>query len=65
MVGRELPVLIDGPSRRRAWEVSGRTEGNTVVNLPGAGSLVGQIHAVRVSGYGPNSLRGELVTVSC
>ena len=34
-VGRVEPVLVDSRSRRREWELSGRTSGNTVVNLPG------------------------------
>ncbi len=28
------PVLVDATSRRREWELSGRTSGNTVVNFP-------------------------------
>ena len=35
MVGPTFDVLVDAASRRRAWELSGRTTGNTVVNLPG------------------------------
>jgi tRNA-2-methylthio-N6-dimethylallyladenosine synthase len=61
-VGRIEPVLIDATSRRREWELSGRTSGNTVVNLPGDPSWVGQIVPVRITGANPNSLRGEKVT---
>jgi tRNA-2-methylthio-N6-dimethylallyladenosine synthase len=57
-VGRVEPVLIDARSRRREWELSGRTPGNTVVNLPGEPSWVGTIVPVRISGANPNSLRG-------
>ena len=35
VVGRVEPVLVDATSRRREWELSGRTSGNTVVNLSG------------------------------
>ena len=38
-VGRVERVLVDSRSRRREWELSGRTSGNTVVNLPGPGGL--------------------------
>jgi tRNA-2-methylthio-N6-dimethylallyladenosine synthase len=61
-IGRVSPVLIDATSRRREWELSGRTAGNTVVNLPGDPSWVGQIVPVRITGANPNSLRGERVT---
>ncbi len=60
-IGRVEPVLIDATSRRREWELSGRTSGNTVVNLPGDPSWVGQIIPVRITGANPNSLRGEAV----
>ena len=58
-VGRIEPVLIDARSRRREWELSGRTPGNTVVNLPGDPSWVGRTVQVRITGANPNSLRGE------
>jgi tRNA-2-methylthio-N6-dimethylallyladenosine synthase len=60
-VGRIEPVLIDAKSRRREWELSGRTPGNTVVNLPGDPSWVGRTVQVRITGANPNSLRGEAV----
>jgi tRNA-2-methylthio-N6-dimethylallyladenosine synthase len=60
MAGTTLEVLVDGVSRRRSWEVTGRTSGNTVINLAGDAGLIGQYVDVRVTGYGPNSLRGEL-----
>jgi len=60
-VGRVEPVLADATSRRRDWELSGRTSGNTVVNFPGDPSWVGRIVQVRITGANPNSLRGEAV----
>jgi tRNA-2-methylthio-N6-dimethylallyladenosine synthase len=59
MIGRTERVLIDATSRRRDWELSGRTSGNTVVNLPGDPSWVGGMVDVRITGANPNSLRGE------
>ena len=41
-VGQSVEVLVDHTSRRREWELSGRTTGNTVVNFPGDPALVGQ-----------------------
>jgi tRNA-2-methylthio-N6-dimethylallyladenosine synthase len=58
MVGRSEPVLIDSRSRRRPWEISGRTSGNTVVNLSGDPAWIGRIMPVRITHANPNSVRG-------
>ncbi len=58
-VGRTYDVLADHVSRRRDWELSGRTMGNTVVNFPGDPSLVGQVVPVTIRRAGPNSVWGE------
>ena len=60
-VGRVERVLVDAKSRRRSWELSGRTSGNTVVNFLGAPELIGGMATVRITGANPNSLRGELL----
>ena len=59
MTGKVFDVLVDGVSRRRDSEVTGRTSGNSIVNFPGGADLIGSIVPVRISGHGPNSLRGE------
>jgi tRNA-2-methylthio-N6-dimethylallyladenosine synthase len=59
-VGSVVDVLVDSVSRRRAWEVSGRTTGNTVVNFAGGAELVGQLVPVVVRRAGAYSLWGEL-----
>ena len=59
-VGSTQEVLVDSTSRRRSWELAGRTQGNTVVNFPGNPSLLGQTVSVKITGSGPNSLRGEV-----
>jgi tRNA-2-methylthio-N6-dimethylallyladenosine synthase len=58
-VGCVEDVLVDGPSRRRAWEVAGRTGGNTIVNFPGPADWRGRLVPVRITAAAPNSLRGE------
>jgi tRNA-2-methylthio-N6-dimethylallyladenosine synthase len=58
-VGGAEEVLVDSTSRRRAWELSGRTSGNTVVNFPGRAEWVGQLVPVRITAANPNSLKGE------
>ena len=58
-VGRVERVLVDSTSRRRDWELSGRTSGNTVVNFPGRAEWLGRSVPVRITAANPNSLKGE------
>jgi tRNA-2-methylthio-N6-dimethylallyladenosine synthase len=58
LVGRTVEVLVDAASRRRDTELSGRTSGNVVVNLPGPAAWIGQMRAVRVERAGPHSVWG-------
>ncbi len=60
-IGREELVLVESRSRRRDWELSGRTSGNTVVNFAGDPAWIGRIVRVRVTDANPNSLRAEAV----
>ena len=64
-------VLIDSASRRQVNEISGRTSGNTVVNLPAPadttlhtaqGGWIGRTVPVRITRAGPHSLWGEAVS---
>ncbi len=63
-VGRRYDVLVDSTSRKRDWELSGRTTGNTVVNFPvpegrsSGADWIGRTLTVRITEAGPNSLRG-------
>jgi tRNA-2-methylthio-N6-dimethylallyladenosine synthase len=58
-VGTRVEVLVDSRSRRRDWELSGRTTGNTVVNFPGPVGWVGRFVEVEIRRAGPYSLWGE------
>ena len=58
-VGSTVDVLIDSVSRRRDWELSGRTFGNTVVNIPGPRAWLGRTLPVRITRAGAYSLAGE------
>jgi tRNA-2-methylthio-N6-dimethylallyladenosine synthase len=60
-IGSEVEVLVDSVSRRRDWELSGRTFGNTVVNFPGPREWLGRTMRVRVTRAGAFSLGGEVV----
>jgi tRNA-2-methylthio-N6-dimethylallyladenosine synthase len=57
-VGQVVEVLVDSRSRRRDWELSGRTSGNTVVNFAGDPALIGRLVPVRITAANPNSLTG-------
>jgi tRNA-2-methylthio-N6-dimethylallyladenosine synthase len=59
-VGTTTGVLVDSQSRRRDWELSGRTSGNTVVNFSGVPEWIGRIVPVTITDANPNSLRGEV-----
>jgi len=61
-VGSVVDVLVDARSRRREWELSGRTSGNTVVNFAGSPEWIGRLVPVRITAANPNSLKGEPVT---
>ena len=58
MVGTTVDVLVDAASRRRETELSGRTSGNVVVNLPGRSEWIGELRRVRVERAGPHSVWG-------
>jgi tRNA-2-methylthio-N6-dimethylallyladenosine synthase len=67
MVGTVQTVLVEGPSKRDAGELTGRTENMRYVNfaapaMPHATTLAGQFVGVQVTQAMSNSLRGRLVT---
>jgi tRNA-2-methylthio-N6-dimethylallyladenosine synthase len=60
MVGTRQRILVEGASRRRAGELSGRAGDNRVVNFRGSRQLVGQFVEVTVTAAMAHSLRGEV-----
>lgn len=60
LLGRTLPVLVDGPSRRDPLVAAGRTPCNRVVNLLGTdpAGVAGRILNVRITAAHPHSLGG-------
>ena len=54
-------VLVEGPSRKDASELMGRTQCNRIVNFQGAPRLVGRLVDIRITQALPHSLRGEVV----
>ncbi|MGH9867724.1 MAG: tRNA (N6-isopentenyl adenosine(37)-C2)-methylthiotransferase MiaB [Candidatus Polarisedimenticolia bacterium] len=59
-VGREVEVLVDGPSAR-GGQAAGRTGRNHLVNLEAGPEAVGRFLNVRITSAGPNSLCGAPV----
>jgi tRNA-2-methylthio-N6-dimethylallyladenosine synthase len=59
-VGSVQRILVEGPSRKNASELAGRTDCNRMVNFEGPGRLVGQMIEVRITGANTHSLRGEV-----
>lgn len=60
-VGTVQRILVEGPSRKNAAELMGRTECNRIVNFAGPARLVGQMIDVTITEALPHSLRGEVV----
>ncbi|MFZ5548748.1 MAG: tRNA (N6-isopentenyl adenosine(37)-C2)-methylthiotransferase MiaB [Pseudomonadota bacterium] len=60
-VGTVQRILVEGPSRKNAAELMGRTECNRIVNFAGPARLVGQMIDVKITEALPHSLRGAVV----
>jgi tRNA-2-methylthio-N6-dimethylallyladenosine synthase len=73
MVGQTVDVLVDSIGRRGEGELSGRSSGNTVVNVRAASDTgtagveadaagwLGRVVPVRITGAGPHRVRGTMV----
>ena len=59
-LGTVQRILVEGPSRKDAGELAGRTDCNRVVNFKAAPELAGRMVDVRITQANPHSLRGEL-----
>jgi tRNA-2-methylthio-N6-dimethylallyladenosine synthase len=60
-VGTRQRILVEGPSRKDAAELMGRTECNRIVNFTGPAQWIGQMLDVTITQALPHSLRGEPV----
>ena len=61
MVGTTQRILVEGPSKKDATQLAGRTENNRVVNFDGHPRLVGHFVDVVITEALSNSLRGRAV----
>ena len=61
MRGEIVQALVEGVSRRRENQLTGKTGRNINVNFNGAPDDIGKMVRVRITGAGSNTLRGEKV----
>jgi len=61
MLHTEQRILVEGPSKKDANELTGRTENNRVVNFEGTPDMIGEFVDVEVTSVYSNSLRGKLI----
>ena len=64
LVGTVQRILVEGPSRKSAAELMGRTECNRIVNFDGgpqSARLVGELIEVSITQALPHSLRGAVL----
>jgi tRNA-2-methylthio-N6-dimethylallyladenosine synthase len=59
-VGTVQRILVEGPSRKNAGELAGRTDCNRMVNFSGPARLVGQMVDVTITEARSHSLRGAV-----
>ena len=58
-VGRRMEILVEGPSRRNAARLEGRTRCNKIVVFEGDERFVGQVMDVEIESASPTTLYGN------
>jgi len=59
--GSSEEILVEGPSKQRSRDVTGRTRSNRIVNVEGDQSLRGTLITVQITKVYAHSLRGQLI----
>ena len=59
-LGKVVEVLVDKRARSRV-SLTGRMSNNKIVNFDGPESLIGRFAQVKITGFGPNSLKGAWI----
>lgn len=60
-IGRDVEVLVDGPSKRCGEELAGRTDGNKTCVFPAEGHKAGDFVIVRIDSCTSATLLGHIV----
>ncbi|MEE2948092.1 MAG: tRNA (N6-isopentenyl adenosine(37)-C2)-methylthiotransferase MiaB [Verrucomicrobiota bacterium] len=63
-VGRTIEVLVEGPSRRNAVRMEGRTRCNKIVVFDGGGRFQGQLMELKITRAGSFTLYGDPAIVN-
>ena len=61
--GQTVEVLVEGPSKKDPYKLSGRTRTNKIINFPGDPAWIGTLLPVYVTRAGLYALEGEATTV--
>ena len=61
LVGAITPILVEGVSKRKGGQLTGRTDTNKIVNFCGDPKMIGHLVKVLIKEAFTNSLRGEAV----
>ncbi len=64
LVGRQMEILVEGPSRRNAARLEGRTRCNKIVVFEGSPRHVGQVMDVRIRRTGTFTLYGDPAVIN-
>jgi tRNA-2-methylthio-N6-dimethylallyladenosine synthase len=64
MVGRQVQVLVEGPSRRNEARVAGRTRCNKIVVFEGSERHWGQLLDVRIQNASLTTLYGDPAVIN-
>lgn len=62
LVGQEVEILVEGPSKRGEGTMTGRTRGNHIIHYPGDSNDRGTILRVKITDSLKHSLRGERIS---
>lgn len=60
IIGSTESVLVEGVSKRRESQLTGKGLRNISVNFEGGADLIGKIVDIEITGFGSNTLRGKL-----
>jgi tRNA-2-methylthio-N6-dimethylallyladenosine synthase len=60
-IGESEEILVDGPSKFKNGQLTGRTGNNRIVNVTGPERLVDHLVPVKITGATANSLLGEVL----
>ncbi len=64
MIGREVEVLAEGPTRKKPEMLTGRTRRNEIVIFQGEAGLEGKLVSVRIEETTPVAIYGKLTNTS-